>query len=98
MNTATKMKTIAVHKRPPRRSRGDIIRSCNVGFVGKYKTKTAAIGRDLADAGPERRQYAKNWAKVMKVCVKKKCKHYDPKNKKVGGHCTLPKSEECIKQ
>lgn len=87
--------TFNVKANPPRRSRAETIRMTNVGFTDKYKQNVKGIGRDLADAGPERRQYAKNWAKVTKLC--KGCQHHDASNTSVGGHCTLPEQQECLK-
>lgn len=87
--------TVAIKANPPRRSRGDVIRMTNVGFVDKYKQNTRGIGQDLADAGPQRRQYAKNWALIYKLCMK--CEHYDLDATAVGAHCKLPESQECVK-
>lgn len=65
MNAVNKLKTIAVHKRPPRRSRGDIMRSCNTGFVDAYKTKTEAIGQSLQDRKDSMKNYSGNYAKAF---------------------------------
>ena len=43
------------------------------------------------------RQNTKNTACAIGVCETENCEHYDPDAEKVGEHCKLPKSENCVK-
>ncbi len=56
-----KPQSFSVRKNPPRRSRGDIIRSTNVGFADQYKTPTAGIGQSLEDRKSSAQRYSENF-------------------------------------
>ncbi len=61
MSKTAKPQSFSVKCNPPRRDRGDIIRSCNKGFVDKYKTPTAGIGQSLEDRKASAQRYSDNF-------------------------------------
>ena len=96
MNTAEKLKSVAVKVNPPRRSREYWLKMANTDLDGKYTgPPLRGIGRSLRDSAAEGRRYAKNFARMQGLC--KDCKHHNARSKAVGGHCKLREQEHCVR-
>ena len=59
------MKSFNVKVNPPRRSRAEIIRKCNVGFVPEYQTSTEGIGQSLRDRKNSIRRFSEGMARIL---------------------------------
>lgn len=64
-NLIKKIPTIAIKCNPPRRSRQEIIRMCNVGAAPGYETKTDGTGRSLQERAQNIRKYRDNYERIF---------------------------------
>lgn len=62
---AKKLKTIAIKVNPPRMSRCDVIRKCNVGLAESNQTKTDGLGRSVQDRANCIRTFRDNYEGIF---------------------------------